>query len=351
MTIYYLLPIFLFLQSRIVSMFSGSEKRKRNIIIFCAVTIILFSSIRALEVGSDTQTYVRAYQRMPSISFEAIIKRQVLTVFEPGYLIICKLFSYISTTDFFFKFWTSALSVIPIAIFVNKFSAYPTLSFALYCMSNQLLFEMCIIRQSLSMGIVALAYVVIINRKQRWILKALILILVACTIHTSGIVGIALIPMALIKKIDAKYYLVSLISILLICLLGSRVVNFFFYGSEYIVSGGGIGRIVISLGIIAVINSYKNILEVYDENAIIWEQCAIISLLMQVMSYFFIMTTRTALFFTITYIVSIPNILAPLKRSQKMILGSIVFSLYMILFWYSFDNQYIYSVGSNLFSF
>ncbi len=347
MGFYFCLLLIICMGSYLFGFIAGKNKRIVQTV-WCAIVLLWVAANRGCEVGADTQTYILAYQNIASATWENILSRNALADFEIGYVVMCKLCSYISASESFFLFWTSLFSILPVSYFIYKYSKSPTMSFVLYVLTTHYILVLGVIRQSIAMGIVLLALDIIIEKKKKWILKALILIVLATLSHTSAILGIVFFVPTFFEKVDAKHYGGALITILFMMLFGPKLVDLILsYDPNYYVhvSSGfdGVGRLVIPICILtAFILFYKKKLYTLDENGKWWEYMMLVALILQVFSYFFVIATREAMIFNFSYLLLIPNSLSGLNKGNRFVWNIIVVSLYVVFFAICFDERYVY---------
>ena len=336
MQFYILLAIAISLVTHILSKFVKSENKRLMKGISGGVILLIISACRSIEVGADTQTYVNAYQYIDTVSWKSIFSGQVLKSFEIGYLVLCKLFSYVSVSEHFFLFWTSALSLIPVIYYIEKYSKSPVISYWIYIFTTQYLFEMGVIRQSISMGIVLLVFDIIYQKKEKWRLKSFFLIMFASLIHKSALMAYILLVVSWIKKIDLKYYIGVCATLICVIIFGDNLVKIIIkmfggYSVYTQLSTEGIGRLVIAALLWVFFLLYKKEIYKLDANAIWWEQTLVISFILQVFSYFFIAAARGVLIYNFSYAVIIPNLISCANKRDKYVWTLAILGAYILL--------------------
>lgn len=348
MIFYFGLAAFLLLSAYTLQYSVPFHRRRQFQTIWCGGVLAVVAGLRAVSVGADTTTYVEAYQYIARTEWGSLVQRTVLSAFEPGYVLTNKAFALISADERFFLIWTSVLSLLPVIYLIGRYSRVPVLSFVLYIFTNQYLFLIGVIRQTVAMSFVLMAFSIILDNKRWWIPKALVLIAVGTTFHTTAILAAALIPFYWIKKTDFKYYVIVGAATALMVVLAPRIASFLVsrnkdYSVYVSTDMGGIGRLVTSGLVYALFLVYKKKIYRRDPYAIWWEHILVITMEIQIFSYWFLIASRAVLLFNIMYCIIIPNVLRAANRRNRYIIGCVVIAYFMLLFVTSFDPRYAYA--------
>lgn len=333
-----------------VIIYSIPIKRDIKDRIFLSITfiqLVLVHSLVDYKSLPDLPNYYDAFNRYAKVSFDEIFHvNKVSHNFEPGYVVYCKLISYVSTN---FNVLLTITSVIMFFCYyktIERYSAYPFISVLLIIVTtyNQSFF---VLRQHLAMSILLLTYPYIIN-KQIW--KYLILCAIAFSIHYSAIV---FIPLYFLYNIeDKRKYMISII-IVSVILIFTAFSIFVYFGdllgySGYIDSkkyeGANYTNFFIMLILLgAYIFSLKR--EVFNQNIqkLIFS-IIIIAVVGSLVGVGISGTGRLFYYYTMIPFLLIPNVSRKLSTPSKEIIIITVISLYAYMCFTSkyFDNlEYI----------
>ena len=336
------------LTSELLKYFVYPQKRMQFKALWGGFILAFFAACRAETVGVDTPQYVAAYKYIATLDWGNVISGTGLGSFEVGYRILTKAFSLISTSEHFFLLWTSVVTIVPMVIYIYKYSKSPTLSYIIYLLSGQYFMQIGVIRQSIAFSIVLLAFMLVIEKKEHWLINAVILILIASTIHTAAIVAIAVVLTAKTQKVNFKFYLNCVLATLMIMIFGqsilAKIITRFSSYAGYANQGGGVGRIVIIGAIVLFVLLYKEILYEVDNRAAWWEKMLCLTFLLKVFSYFFVAASRAAALFETSYVVVIPNTVSAIQKRDKIIWMFIIIGLFSFFYYTGYDarNSYIF---------
>lgn len=336
------------LTSELLKYFVHPGKRVKFKALWGGLVLLFFAVCRATTVGVDTPQYVVAYKYIATLDWGNVISGTGLGSFEVGYRLLMKVFTLISTSEHFFLLWTSVIAIVPTVIFIYRYSKSPILSYIIYILSGQYFMQIGVIRQSVAFGVVLLALMLVIEKEEHWMIKAIALILIASTIHTAAIVAIAVVLTVRIQKVDFKFYIICALATLVIVVFGQsmlvRIVTRFSSYARYANQGGGVGRIVVVGAIVLFVNLYKQILYKNDNEAAWWEKMLCFTFLLKLFSYFFAAASRAAALFETSYVVVIPNTVYAIQKRDKIIWMFIIIGLFSFFYYTGYDarNSYIF---------
>lgn len=223
MTIYYLIIIGLLILGYLCERTNSDE----NIIIFILTTLIVFVCISTLRysIGFDYFSYESIFKNISNMTFKQInleyrttflgyaYINKIISLFGGNYitlLLICNLF--INTT----VIW-----------FIYKYSSIKWLSVYLYICFQFLAHSMNLFRQSIAVSMFLLAYPFLINRK---FIFYLLLVLIAASIHISGLI---LIPLYFFINLDKKFEIPIFILFLIFYLFDTQIFDFIIRITNY----------------------------------------------------------------------------------------------------------------------
>lgn len=181
---------------------AGRLIRKERISFLIAIIfLILFYSIRT-DYGNDLPAYMESFEKLSNFQLSDVNDND--DRYEPGWITLNILFA-----PFGWQAFITFLTIIQfgtiywlITKYVN--AKYFWLIFALYVLnSNLLLTDLSMLRQALAMHIVTWSIPLVIDKK---LVKAVFIILVATTIHTSAFACLFIVAFNLIKNINPRIF-------------------------------------------------------------------------------------------------------------------------------------------------
>lgn len=151
-------------------------------VFFIAIQLILLLSMRAKTIGIDTISYYNRFHSYSSMSWADIFHddRQ-----ELGFSALIKIISYFTDDYQLLLLCSAILTIVPIAIIINKYSSNVFLSFLLFICFGYFGFMFSGIRQGIAYGFIVYSYKFIRERK---LLPFLLTIYLASLFHKSAFV-------------------------------------------------------------------------------------------------------------------------------------------------------------------
>lgn len=179
-------------------------------LLFCAM-----AALRGEYIGNDTHAYMNLFRDVCQTSFADGV---VLGRFEPGYLLINKFLSYISSNPQVVMFFSSVSFYIVLYHFIKKDAAKYCLVILLFFVYGQYRFSINALRQLLAITIL-ISGMCFLRQKKHFLIYILFIAL-AYSIHSSAVIaGILYLLAAFAWK--KKVYIAVAISTIAITLLGS----------------------------------------------------------------------------------------------------------------------------------
>lgn len=187
MTPYIILLSFIF----VIRLFSNliSDKQKSIDFFLRAVFIYLyiFCVIRDFNVGIDIEGYMLMYEKTKLVHWD----NWDYVYFENGYIALMKICNMIGLSARGFFYVVYFIILFPIYLFIKKYSPKPLLSVILYICYQFFVFDLTGLRQAIAMSIVLLAYMFLLRQRSKDLLRFIIVVLIAMTIHRSSIIALA----------------------------------------------------------------------------------------------------------------------------------------------------------------
>ena len=212
----------------------GINDRKRAIRLFiCWTTLILclLSCLRNVAVGNDTFEYYRSFEEI-SVTSWSILWDNLSAYYsgeaikDPGYDVLQKLFHCLSSDFVVFLFCVALLFVSAIGRIIYKTVNSLSGCFISYVFYITLFYNYLpnsAIRQTIAMGILLWAIIVIVEKKR--IVIPILMVVIASTIHKSVLLGILPLGLYYYKYPNRIFYRALIISPL-VFLFGQEVAQY-----------------------------------------------------------------------------------------------------------------------------
>lgn len=196
MVIYFCLVLIVTFLSLIHGNVNLTIKRKKRFLFQAFGIMILLAILRGPTIGSDLAGhYARNFSNIAFLSWSRLLDFSVLSGYEIGYVVFCKLISLISTDVQWFITVVGVITYSVMARFIYRNSENVVLSTFLVIFSCTYYMFFNILRQALAVSIVLLGYEVLKSKKnkiRRYIIFALMVVL-AMSFHQSAIICFAFI--------------------------------------------------------------------------------------------------------------------------------------------------------------
>lgn len=205
----YVILLILVVLSGIIILGRTDHYKNRRIFLVCSFAMMaLLLGLRSEKVGVDTPTYLYLFQRVEKISWGKLIFGGIKPVYdideygyrytlEIGFLIFCKIVRTFTGNQQVFLLVLAGISCGLFARFIEEYSEDVFFSTIIFLTESVYLSAFNEARQVLAMGI-ALQAVRRINKRQ-WV-RALVIVLLAISVHNTAVVFLLLIPLCLTKK-------------------------------------------------------------------------------------------------------------------------------------------------------
>ena len=167
--------------------FDNDRRQKIIVWIFFGCLFILLA-LRHEDVGVDMERYLNHFKSISDDTLGEILKDKTQ---EQGFWILNKFISIFSTSERFYLVVMAACTLIPVAILYSKNSENAMLTIAIFIVMSNFAIMFTAIRQAIAVGIVALSYKYV-KEKKFW--KFLIFIVIAFFFHQSALIALLLYP-------------------------------------------------------------------------------------------------------------------------------------------------------------
>lgn len=204
MSIYYILYIYIIL---IASLFSKSkyDLLKSNSLIntYVFFFVFLLLALRHWSMGIDlgylnryNTGYIQSFETLSKYSWGEILNLKTFLNYEKGYIIFNKLISTIWHNRQFFLGACAFIGILPIALFVNRSSSLPGISWFIFLGLPVFMIHFSGLRQSIALGITTYATKWIENKNPA---KFTLAVLFGSTFHSSAIMFLLAYPLYYLK--------------------------------------------------------------------------------------------------------------------------------------------------------
>lgn len=191
----------------------------KNIAYVVLVFMYLFGlSCFRYGIGNDYFSYINIFLRSIAYDWSECLDDQI----EPGFMLLFKVISLITTNYKIMHGIMAFLCLAPIAYIIAKYSKNVWLSCHLYVCLTFYYSSMNFIRQTLAATIIFLAYRLFIERKT---IPFIIVIIIASTMHSSALLMIPIYLMIAYIKPSTKVLFVGMILLVLLYMFSNDILN------------------------------------------------------------------------------------------------------------------------------
>lgn len=216
MSIYYLLLAVVLING----IFLGKKRKWYVFSTFFLITLV--AMLRSTNIGIDLAGhYARDYVAIAKSNWSSFPQMLTLTGYDPGFVVLCKLISYISVDAQCFVVITSLFIYFSVAVYIYKYSDDVVLETFLFITSFMYFMYMNIIAQALAAAILMWAMRFLIDKKYIWYC---ILAAIAISIHGSAWLILLYIPLSFLKP--KRNNIMAFIVVVVMATLGySKIIN------------------------------------------------------------------------------------------------------------------------------
>lgn len=316
-----------------------TNKSVRQLEKFFSLILLIFylslSCFRADSVGTDLGNYLKRYVYIGEASWLEFPSFNSRWGFEYGFLIFCKLISYINKSEQFFLIVTSLFVLGNLFYAIKKYSLNSCLSYYFFVVFLYFGTSMNLIRLFMALSICILSIDKIVEKDLK---KFIIIILIASLFHTSALVFLVLYPFCRIK-ISKDTLVIFAVGCFLIYFLGDTVILFllknitsYYYAryAEGIGSGSGTGMLLLLVMIFAycfwnqtrignkgAVYAEKNGMKKFDEYHSIWMHMLLLAIALNMLALRLMVAGRLMWYMKISLIFLLPNTFQMLSAKNK----------------------------------
>lgn len=322
-------------------------KQKKIFLVLTCIELIIFTGLRATNIGADTTVYLSALNYYKALPHSEILSAKLVYPFdfEIGYFFFTKLCAFLNFGESAFLTTIAIIIYVPIFKFIYDYSENPLISVLVYFAFGCFGYSLGIFRQMIALSICATGFKHVMNRN---FLKYLFYIIFAMTFHTTAIIAL---PIYWIKKIKISNKLIIFFAVEIIFLLFSRYIvmlsiRLFSNYSSYINSKydnqGGSYIMLFLLNIIFILAYYRYYINKEKLNNVIDVSVKItmIAILIQVLSYSMEIFGRLVPYYSIYLVVLIPDLVNSfMKKNTILIHFCAIFALLLIFYITTVNGQ------------
>ena len=197
--------IFIIITILVLGILLNPNHRKKNkitylVIVFSLITVV--GAIRNVTVGVDTEQFCNAFNIISSSSLKSAFELR----YESGFIILCKLLSFIWDNQQILIIATSLFIFPTIGFFIYKNSKDVVLSSLLYILLNTFAMHMNVMRQAISIAIIIIGYECFFKKEKN--IKYIITIILASLFHQTALIMLILFAFKN-KEYTIKTYIIT----------------------------------------------------------------------------------------------------------------------------------------------
>lgn len=318
---------------RINEISESNKNKNKNIKLFIyiiAIQLFVISAFRSVNVGIDLTRYLPRYQLIGNTDWGKIFELRHIVDFEYGYILLNKIISIFYNNEQFFLVVTSLIIVLSFSYFIYNYSRIPWLSFYLFITLGFYGSSFNILRQYIAISILLFSIKYIKNRS---LIKFLLCLSLAISIHTTAVFFIILYPLYK-KKITGIYIMLLSFSTIILFFLSEKIIKFSLGSTSYskyleeigggLGNGSGEGMLVILIVVLIFMLIFKKPLEKVDStNSNLWFNMLILAMFLNILALDLGIFERIMRYFMIALIIAIPNTIYSLKQKDIKLIGTV----------------------------
>lgn len=323
------------------------EKRNKTFVFFSFLAIFLICVLRASTVGRDIPGYKEMYEYTALINFSNFD----YVYFEKGYVFLMKICNLIGMNFQWFLFVIYLIMLVPIGVFVYKFSREPLLSIIVFVCYMFFEFYLTGLRQAISMSIILTGIIVLLKRRKFSFIYFYAFLFLASFFHAGALICLPL-PFLLFEKRPLRLFAISIL--VAIAILPFRNVIFSFVKGIFdkdsidVNAQMYVGLNLITLLLFTVIYIFisqnnKSNSDIYNFSYTKDNENALLNILIFGVFIAFVLgfqtSARSYMYYSISIIVLLPNIANYFDAKGKKIIRICMVSFLIVYFTYSIINE------------
>ena len=186
---------------------NSNKKRKKIYLTIVFIILAIVASLRAYTVGVDTEQYCIAFDKISEMTIE---QAKEDTRYETGFVVLCKILSYVYDNYQILIIVTSIFIMYAVVRFIYEESNDCILSSLLFVLLNCYAMYMCVMRQAIAISIILIGYIAFL-KKGKYV-KFAIIVFFASLFHQSALIMLIAIPLYNMKFKNKYYFMAIIIS-------------------------------------------------------------------------------------------------------------------------------------------
>lgn len=301
-------------------------KQKKIFLVLTCIELIIFTGLRATNIGADTTVYLSALNYYKALPHNEILGAKLVYPFdfEIGYFVFTKICAFISLSETAFLNVIAIIIYVPIFKFIYDYSENPLISLLVYFAFGCFEYSLGVFRQMIALSICVTGFKHVMNRN---FLKYLFYIIFAMMFHTTAIIAL---PIYWIKNINLSNKLSVFFTTEIFFILFSRSfvtlsIKVFskysgYINGKYDISGGSYTMLIL-LNIIFIFAYYKYYMkkEKIDNVTDMSIKSIMIAILLQILGYSMGIFGRIVPYYSIYLVILIPGLIKVLMRKNTIL--------------------------------
>lgn len=323
-------------------------KQSKKYINIIFVILALFLAMRGTRVGVDLDNYEEIFGFCHDKSFAELL---TFERHEVGFKYYNKIISLIFNNYSFYLAITAIVSIAGVYYYIKTNSKNYIYSIFIFITFNYYAFLFGLLRQAIAISILMFSIKYI---KERKLIKFLLLVILASLFHKTALIFLPLYFISKLK-INKKILIIWLVLILLLLVFGRYIVDFIFayiYQPSRLeeAQGQGISMLLLLTGIsLFTFYKQKELLE-QDKYNQIHINSLFIATLIQCIAISFSLAHRTVMYYMISLMILIPNIIETYKDKEfKLCITSMMYIALTLYYFYMTANLIEYRPYSTIF--
>lgn len=340
---YIFLIVFWIIESR------RGEKGRKAYLIVTTIVFFLLVGLRNMAIYGDTLGYVANFESMESKSIEEVLLRWTK---DPTFYFIAKLIGSICNYNYTVWFLIiSATYFIPLFFLFKQYSVNTMQSWVAWIFVGLLYFVMAGLRQTVSMGLVITAFLMLMKKKD---MAFFVIMFAAFLLHAASFIALLIYPFIRFKWIFTRKFLWTYIVLSIICMifgttimptvtefLGEQDKRFIEYGQDM----EGATYTYFIQQILLVLPSIYILRNKWQEKQIsIFAHISMISLLMVAMSPTIAEMFRASMFFSWGILILFPMAMKEISVRQPIVPAIFIslMTIYLLFINGTLLNEYFF---------
>lgn len=308
--------------------FFTEEKQRRWLCWIVGIQLFLTAALRHVSVGGDLENYVPAFKYIGELSWREL----VFVPFETGYVVLNKVVYLLAQDIRLLLVIIGGFVVFGYVRMIYQNSVLPWVSLLFFIGLGFFTESLSMLRQAIAMVIFIYGLKYVVAREFG---KYLLIVLLATSFHLTAIVTLLLYPFVRFRLNVCNFIIIFIGCGVLALLVGPFVLDYIishFYSlySSQMDSGGGFSMLILLLAVtIGVLLLWKK----REDN---WENLfvhmLVLACCMQLFALQFALFARIVMYFSMSMIICVPNMLVKIENKEFRFLSTSVACLLAVVY-------------------